>query len=85
MQFYHLSICRTDNKPYFWGQMDTTISENDYKPKQMRLRNMPEEVYNKLLKVQAEQKLKRKKGQFGLDQTIYLIVRKYESIDSASK
>ena len=52
------------------------VAENDdYKAKQLRLREMPEDVYSILLKEQAEQKQKCK-CQFSLEQTIYKLIRK---------
>lgn len=51
--------------------MDTT----NYKPKQMRLREVPKDVYDLLLEAQLNQK-KKCNCQFSLEQTIYMLVRK---------
>ena len=57
--------------------MDTT----NYKPKQMRLREMPADVYDLLIDAQAEHK-KKYKVQFSLEQTIYKLLRKGSKLDA---
>jgi hypothetical protein len=53
--------------------MDTSISE-EYKPRQMRLREMPEDVRKILLQKQAEHKIKCN-CHYSLEQTIYKLIR----------
>lgn len=44
----------------------------------MLLRSIPEDVFKILLKEQHKEKSEKNKGMFGIEQTIYKIVRDYE-------
>lgn len=44
----------------------------------LTLRNIPEDVFKILLIEQHAEKINKNKGQFGLEQTIYKIIRDYE-------
>lgn len=60
--------------------MDTT--NQDYKPKQLRLREMPKDVYDLILEAQLVQK-KKCNCMFSLEQTIYSIIRKVSKSDAS--
>jgi hypothetical protein len=60
--------------------MDTTNIKVGYKPKQMRLREMPKDVRDILLDVQTTKK-KKCNCHFSLEQTIYMIIRKANKQD----
>lgn len=49
-----------------------------YMAKSMTLRNIPKDVFKILLDEQKEEKVRRGKGMYGIEQTIYKIVRDYE-------
>ncbi len=51
------------------------MTADNYKPKQLRLREMPKDIYDIILDVQTEQK-KKCNCQFSQEQTIYKIIRK---------
>ena len=53
---------------------DTIMSDEIYKSKQMRLREMPKDVYEILIDAQSAQK-KKCNCQYSLEQTIYKLVR----------
>lgn len=53
------------------------MDSNIYKPKQLRLRQMPKDVYDLVITAQAEQK-KKCNCQYNIEQTIYLMIRKLE-------
>jgi len=53
----------------------TTAEADGYKPKQLRLREMPKDVYDIILDAQTEHK-KKCNCQFSQEQTIYKIIRK---------
>lgn len=59
--------------------MNTTTNEA-YKPKQYRLREMPKDVHQILLSEQATQKSKCN-CQFSLEQTMYMLIRKAKKSD----
>lgn len=44
----------------------------------MTLRNIPDDVFQILLTEQKEEKEKRRIGMYGIEQTIYKIIRDYE-------
>jgi hypothetical protein len=48
------------------------------KPKSLRLLDVPEDIYCILIQEQAKIKLEKKKGMFGLEQTIYSIIREFK-------
>lgn len=50
----------------------------DNKPKSILLRDVPLEVYQHLIKIQAEKKQKHNKGQFSLEMTVYSIIREHK-------
>lgn len=45
-----------------------------YKPKSITLRQVPEDVYRELLRVQGQEKARRN-TQFNLEQTVYKIIK----------
>lgn len=53
--------------------------------KSMTLRNIPEDVFKVLLKEQWDEKERRGIGMYGIEQTIYKIVRDYERCRKESK
>jgi hypothetical protein len=53
--------------------------------KSMTLRDIPEDVFKILLTEQKEEKMKRKIGMYGIEQTIYKIVRDYERCKKEGK
>jgi hypothetical protein len=46
--------------------------------KALTLRRIPDDIFRILLTEQHREKLNKNKGQFGLEQTIYKIIRDYE-------
>lgn len=46
--------------------------------KALTLRRIPQDIFQILLTEQHKEKLHRNKGQFGLEQTIYKIIREFE-------
>jgi len=47
-----------------------------YKPKNLRLKAIPEDVYDMLLDEQSQQKKAHKTSQFNLEKVIYILIRK---------
>jgi hypothetical protein len=52
------------------------------KPRQMRLRNIPEDIYCILLQEQGKIKSARKVGMFSMEQTIYAIIREHKRCET---
>lgn len=46
--------------------------------KALTLRRIPDDIFRILLIEQNKEKINKNKGQFGLEQTIYKIIRDYE-------
>lgn len=53
--------------------------------KALTLRKIPEDVAKIVLEQQKEEKLRRKQGMFGFEQTIYKIIRDYERCRKAEQ
>jgi hypothetical protein len=53
--------------------------------RKMILRNIPDDVFKILLTEQHKEKILKNRGQFGLEQTIYKIVRDYERCRKAEE
>lgn len=51
----------------------------------MTLRDIPPDVFKILLDEQKEEKVKRGKGMYGIEQTIYKIIRDYERCKKEEK
>jgi len=51
----------------------------------LKLRNIPDDVFKILLIEQSKEKIAKNKGVFGIEQTIYKIVRDYERCRKAEE
>lgn len=54
-------------------------------PKSLKLLNMPDDIYCILIQEQAKIKQRTKKGMFGLEQTVYAIIREHKRCEDAEK
>lgn len=63
----------------------TLFETQEQSMKALTLRRIPEDVFKILLCEQHREKLNKHKGQFGLEQTIYKIVRDYERCRKAEE
>lgn len=65
------------NELIFIALMTTIVSNNQYytMASSLTLKKIPEDIYKYLLKQQGRIKVEKSKGVFGLEQTVYAIIR----------